>query len=262
MPPASRYASISSPHRSGADSESNRIPAPRRAARRTAVKPIAALIIGIGLARRTRRSRDRPRARPGRGRSTSPSGPRATRRNGAARSSIVRPMISKSAGSAPAATPTPTRAREARREPRDLLGDHRRRPQGEQKRARRRPARRHRLETPARDLERVREVAGEAAVVLGGHHAVESVLGAERGLRRAAPRRSSGAAQVVVRVQPQRDRPRRERCRQAAVTVRSACPRASRGARSSGSAPASRPCRRAACPTPPRRPGTSAGRPS
>jgi hypothetical protein len=101
-------------------------------------------------------------------------------------------------------------AGEARRQPRRLLGHERGRPQREQQRARRRPARRHRLEAPARLLERVGEVAGEAAVVLAGHDAVEAVVGGERGLgpQLVDDRRRR---QVVVGVHPQRDRAAPER---------------------------------------------------
>ena len=107
-PPASRYASVSSRQRAGVESESNRIPTPSRAARRTAVKPIAALTTGMGSSAQALIAGS-PASAPG----SLPSRTRVTVSSAAAncslRRSIVAPMISKSSGSAPDATPSPTR---------------------------------------------------------------------------------------------------------------------------------------------------------
>ena len=97
---------------------------------------------------------------------------------------------------------------------------------------------RHRLEAPARGLQRVGQVPVEPAVVLARHHAVEAVLRRPAPPGRAArrrwrPRRGRCAGRAATR-------PTRERT--ARSSIRSACLRASRGARSSGSAPASAPC--------------------
>ena len=69
-----------------------------------------------------------------------------------------------------------------RREPRDLLDHERGRPQREQQRTRRRPAGRHRVEREPGGLQRIGEIPCEAAVMLAGHHPVETVLARERGL--------------------------------------------------------------------------------
>ena len=145
----------------------------RRGAPRSRSRPRSST--GIGCSRqlrdrgiageRARRRRRRARARRAR--------QRVAKR--AVRSSIVVSMISKSAGSAPAATPRPTRPGMARREPRGLLDHERGRSQQQQQRARRRPTARHRVEREARGLQRVRQVAREPAVMLARHHAVEPV---------------------------------------------------------------------------------------
>ena len=115
-------------------------------------------------------------------------------------------MISKSAGSAPAATPSPTRPGMARREPRGLLDHERGRPEQQQQRARRRPPGRHRVERESRGLQRVREVAREPAVVLARHHPVEPVRRPRAPPARAARSTISGAGEIEMRIQPQRDR--------------------------------------------------------
>ena len=98
-------------------------------------------------------------------------------------------ITSKSSGSAPGATPDRDPTREAGGQPGDLLGDQRHRSERQEHRARRAPPGAHRLEQPARHLQRVGRVPGEAPVVLARHHAVEAHVGGQRGLGRGAPRR-------------------------------------------------------------------------
>ena len=92
------------------------------------------------------------------------------------------------------------------RQPRGLLRDQCRGPQRRDHRACGGPTARHGVEQEARELERIREVSREAAVMLAGHHAVETVLGRERGLG-AHLGHDLGCAEVEVRVAAQRDRP-------------------------------------------------------
>ena len=200
----------------------------------------------VGEAARRRRRRGCPRA------------PRTRSVKRAARSSIGTCMMSKSSRNAPDATPRPTRPGEARRHPRDLLGDERGRSQRQQQRARRGPAGAHRLEAPAGRLQRVRQVAVEAAVVLAGHHAVESVpCAASAACVRELVDDGRRAGEVVVRIQPERDRAGGERC----AHVRSACPRATPAARSSGWGPASHHATRAAACHPSSSAGNERGSP-
>ena len=92
-------------------------------------------------------------------------------------------------------------ARMARREPRRLLGDERGRSQRQEQRAGRGPAARHRVEQEPGELERVRQVSGEPAVMLAGHHTVEAVLDRERGLR-AQLGDGLGRVELLVRIAP------------------------------------------------------------
>ena len=93
--------------------------------------------------------------------------------------------------------------REPGGEPGDLLGHQRQRPEGQEHRARRAPPGAHRLEQPARHLQRVGGVPGEASVVLARQHAVEAHVGGQRGL---GPKLLHDACGVepVVRVEPHR----------------------------------------------------------
>jgi len=91
-------------------------------------------------------------------------------------------------------------SREARREPRDLLGDQRDGPEQHEERAGRGPTVRHRVEREAGRLQRVREVTAEAAVMLARHDAVEPALACERGLRTELVD-DRGGRQFEVRVQ-------------------------------------------------------------
>ena len=209
VPPAARYASVSSRHRSGDDNESNSTPAPSAAARRTAANPIAGAHDRHRLLRARLHRRiigEEPRVG-------------AVEHPGDARERVGEPLGEIVHRGAHDLEVVPQRAcrhaqphatREPRRHPRRLLGDQRRRPEGKQQRARRGPPVGHRLEAPPGRLQGVGEVAGEPAVVLARHHPVEAVLGGERCLRPELVD-DPGRGAVVVRVQAQRHRARRER---------------------------------------------------
>ena len=128
VPPASWNASTSSRQRSGVDIESKRSPAPRRAARRTAVKPIAALSTGIGCsAQRRDRGVAGERAR----RAAVEDAGELLERGGEARREVVHRHVHdlEVGGQRAGRDAEADAAREARRHPRDLLGDQRGRPQ-------------------------------------------------------------------------------------------------------------------------------------
>jgi len=96
------------------------------------------------------------------------------------------------------------------RQPRDLLGDQRSRTQRQQHGAGRDPHAFGRVEEEASGLDRIREIAGEATVMLAHHHAVEasSFRGA---CLRTQLLHHVWCRQLVVWVEPERHRPRRER---------------------------------------------------
>ena len=97
----------------------------------------------------------------------------------------------------------------ARLQPGHLLGDERRRAQGKKERRGGRPPRRVLLQYEGGHLQRLRHVAGETAVVFAGHHTVEAVRQGERCLG-ADFADDGGGGQLVVRVEPDGDRPRRK----------------------------------------------------
>ena len=180
------------------------------AARRTAVKPIAALDQGSAPPRHAAiagSSASGPGSEP----SSMPRSRVSPSLNRAVRSSIVRSMTAKSPGSAPDATPSPTRpgcraASHATSSATSASGG------GAAAGARPRPIPGHRAEAPARGLQRVRQVAGEAVVVLARHHPVEAVLGAEHRLGDELVD-DRGRGEVGVGVEPQRHRAACERGR-------------------------------------------------
>ena len=98
-------------------------------------------------------------------------------------------------------------SREAGAEPCDLFGHERRGTQWQQQGCRCRPARVHRLEAEARELEWVRQVAGKAAVVLACHHTVETVFDGRARLGAQLADRL-GRVEALMGVQPERDGPR------------------------------------------------------
>ena len=91
-------------------------------------------------------------------------------------------------------------------EPGDLLGDERRGTQGKQQRRRGGPPRRSLRQDEGGHLQGLRHVAGEAAVVLARHDAVEAVVEGEGGLRAELADDGVGG-QLVVRVQPEETDP-------------------------------------------------------
>ena len=95
-------------------------------------------------------------------------------------------------------------------QPGDLLRNERRRPQGEQERRRSGPAACVLLQYEGGHLQRLRHVAGKATVVLARHHPVEAVVEGESGLRADLADDGVGG-KLVVRVQPDGDRPWLER---------------------------------------------------
>ena len=248
---------MSSRHRSGVESESNSRPAPRRAARRTAVKPIAALSTGTGWSRRSRIGRIVGERAGG---AAVEDARQFLEAGGEARRERVHRHVHdlEVGGQRTRGHAQPDPTGEARGQPRDLLGHERRWSQRQQQRRGRRPRVRGRLEAPARGLQRIGQVPVEPAVVLARHHAVEAVPLGQRGLG-AHLVDDGDRAEVVVRVEAQRHRPGRERRAHRSGTgvfepvgERDLRVRCLRGAA----------LRRAVVPTPPRRPRTNGDRPS
>ena len=98
----------------------------------------------------------------------------------------------------------------ARLQPGDLLGHERRGAQGEQEWCGGGPPRGVLLQDEGGHLQRLRHVAGEPAVVLAGHDAVEAMRQGERCLSAQLVDDGVGG-ELVVRVEPNGNRPRGER---------------------------------------------------
>ena len=99
--------------------------------------------------------------------------------------------------------------RESGCEPRDLLGHEGRGSERQEQGRGSCPPRVHHIEAEAGELEWVREVAGEAAVVLTRHHAVEAMR--DRGARLTAQLVDDpGRVEALVGVEPERNRTGRE----------------------------------------------------
>ena len=94
-------------------------------------------------------------------------------------------------------------------EPGQLLSHQRPGTQGQQERAWRCPAPRHGLKQPARHLHRIGHITAETAMMLAGHHPIEPDL---RRLGRLGAHHGDDfvGRQVVVRIEPERDRARYE----------------------------------------------------
>ena len=184
--------------------ESNSSPTPVAPARRAAVNPIAALATGPGdRGRAQRRVVAQPPSR----------APTAWRR---ARQLVGEPCgqpVHRLMGQLEVGSDARRRRRRRRRGPGTARPATRRpRRQGRSRAAAGAagtvpPSRGHRLQAPARRLQRVRQVAGEPAVVLARHHAVEPRVCGERRLR-AKLGDDRGGVEAVVRVEPQRHRSR------------------------------------------------------